>query len=209
MGAMGLDRRLVVAAVMAFSLSAFAAEAPPAKKASAAKTPAKAKLEVPKIDLSGLGEIPKGEGMQSRKAETADLAPQFGDSETVKYDVVGIGHAKSFTRSAKGLMPVGGMLRSIALEGKPPTTQAFSTVVRVRSSRVGDASIEIVVLDPSGDTALSGSGLLRFKSAGSNTDWVIDWEPTPRPKSGTYQVLVRVAGRPMGTWPLEVVVANP
>jgi hypothetical protein len=198
-------RWLVLPSVLAVSFTALGTETTGTKKTAAAKAAPKTKLDVPKIDLSGLATIPKGDGITARRVETEELAPRFGDAEVVKYEVVGIGHARAFTHGAKGLVPVGGMLRSITLTGSPLATQPFATVVRVRSTQKGDAPIEIVILDPAGDTALSGSGLVRFKTAGANQDWQIDWDPTPRPKSGTYQVLVRVGGKPLGTWPLEVV----
>ena len=203
-GGMQSPRWLLLSGVLSISFTALGAETTP-------KAPAKTKVDVPKIDLSGLGSIPKGEGLSAKRVERPEpepMAPRFGDAELAKYEVLGIGHARSFTRGAKGLAPVGGMLRSIQLSGTPPTTQPFATVVRVRSSHKGDAAIEVVILDPSGDTALSGSGQVRFKSDGTTTDWQIDWDPTPRPKSGTYQVLVRVGGKPMGTWSLEVVHEN-
>ena len=211
-GGMRSPRCFVLSAVLGFSTTAFGAEATATKKTdTTSKASAKTKLDVPKIDLSGLSSVPKGEGLTAKRAERPEaeaMAPRFGDAELVKYEVLGIGHARSFTRGVKGLAPVGGMLRSVQLTGTPPATQPFSTVVRVRSSHKGDAPIEVVILDPSGDTALSGSGQLRFKSDGTTTDWQIDWDPTPRPKSGTYQVLVRVGGKPMGTWSLEVVHEN-
>jgi hypothetical protein len=195
---------LVLPAVLGCSLVALGADPAPSKKPAATKAAAKStKLDVPKIDLSGLGTIPKGDGIVAKRVENEELTPRFGDSEVVTYEVVGIGHARSFTGGAKGLTPVGGMLRSIALSGDPLSTPPFTTVVRVRSSQKGDAPIEVVILDPSGDTALSGSGVVRFKNPGT-TDWQIDWDPTPRPRGGTYKVLVRVGGKPMGTWSLDV-----
>ena len=200
-------RWLVIPAVLGFSITALGAETAPSKKPAATKAAAAtkpAKLDIPKIDLSGLATIPKGDGIAAKKVETEELTPRFGDSEVVKYEVLGIGHARSFTSSAKGLAPVGGMLRSIELSGDPLSTPRFTTVVRVRSSQKGEAPIEVAILDPAGDTALSGSGAVRFKSAGSHQDWQIEWDPTPRVRGGTYKVLVRVGGKPMGTWSLEV-----
>jgi hypothetical protein len=207
MGRMRPDRWWVIAVPLLFSVGAFAAE-PSASPSStgAKKATGKAKFDVPKIDLSGIGAIPKAEGIQPKRAEVSPTAPGAGDPE-LKFEVVTVAHARQFTRTAKGYSPVGGLLREIALEGNPPATQRFTTFVRVRATRETDAAIEIAVLDSRGDTAMSGTGHVRFKRYGAraDADWTIDWDPTPHPRGGKFQVLVRVAGRPMGTWPLEVV----
>jgi hypothetical protein len=199
------NRWWVLAVPLVLSPAARAAEPDspaPAKKGTIGKK----KVEVPKIDLSGMSAIPNAEGLQARKAEPTTMAPRAGDGD-LKYEVVTIAHARQFSRTGKGYAPVGGLLRQIALEGNPPATQRFTTYVRVRATRETDAAIEVVILDPSGDTALSGTGHIRFKKfgKGADADWTIDWDPTPRPRGGKYQVVVRVGGQPMGTWPLEVV----
>jgi hypothetical protein len=201
MAGMRPDRWWVLALPLVLSSAAPAAEPAGTKKATG-----KLKVEVPKIDLSGMGAIPTGEGLQAKKAESTSLAPRAGDGD-LKYEVITLAHARQFARTGKGYAPVGGLLRSIALEGNPPATPRFTTFVRLRATRETDVAIEVVILDPKGDTAMSGTGHIRFKKFGksADADWTIDWDPTPRPRGGTYQVLVRVGGQPMGTWPLEVV----
>jgi hypothetical protein len=64
----------------------------------------------------------------------------------------------------------------------------------------------VVVLDARGDTAMSASGTLSFSGvAGDVSEYTVDWEPTVCRGPGAYSVLVRVAGQPLGTWPLTVV----
>ena len=46
----------------------------------------------------------------------------------------------------------------------------------------------------------------RFRGPkGDEVDYVIEWDPVPCRFSGDFQVVVRVGGQPMGTWPLKVV----
>jgi hypothetical protein len=203
MAGMRPDRRWVLAVFLTFSFAVGAAEPAGGAKKSA---PGKGKLEVPKIDLSGMAAIPTGEGLQAKKEDPNPMVPRAGDGD-LKFQVITVAHARQFSRTGKGYAPVGGLLKTVALEGTPPATPKFTTFVRVRATRETDAAIEVALLDPSGDTAMSGTGHIRFKKygTGADADWTIDWDPTPCPRGGTYQVLVRVGGQPMGTWPLEVV----
>jgi hypothetical protein len=161
------------------------------------------KVEVPKVDLSGLGALPTGEGISASRAREDALTPRA--AADVQYEVVLVQHARQFTRTADTYAPVGEALQSVALAGDPPHTPRFTTHVRVRATREGRASLDLVVLDPAGDTAMSGEGTLIFRGDKREGDFLIEWDPTARPTGGTYQLLVRVAGRPLGTWPLEVV----
>lgn len=190
--------RLALAALLAVSSAAGGADPAP-KKAS------KSKLEVPKIDLSGLGSIPNLDGVRTEREKPPALKPQVVELD-VKYEVKTLAHALDFNRTAKGHAPTGSLLRSIALTGSPLTTQQFATFVRVRATREGDAPIEIEIGDPtSREAPMTGRGSLSFKGTPADGDWVIVWDPTPRLKGGTYQVVVRVAGQRLGSWPLEFV----
>ena len=78
------------------------------------------------------------------------------------------------------------------------------TSIAFQEARV-NASIELVILDPRGDTALSGAGELVFRDGkADHVDYLLDWAPVARPSGGDYQLLIRIAGKPMGTWPLKV-----
>lgn len=192
---------LLILVALPFS-DAIAADKAPAKK--------KSNVVVPKIDLSGIGgDLPSSDGIKSKKAEGNAMSPKASDPD-VSYSVVEVAHAQDFSRGFGGAKPVGGALKAISLYGKPPTTQKFTTLVKVKATRPVNTSIELVILDSRGDTAMSGSGELSFKSddkkknEASEVDYLMDWAPTPQPKGGDYKVLVRIAGQPMGTWPLKV-----
>jgi hypothetical protein len=79
-------------------------------------------------------------------------------------------------------------------------------VVRVKSPQKANASIDVVILDPRGDTTMSASGQLNFRGQNqTEADWTVEWDPTPCRAGGNYQVMVRIAGQVLGTWPLKVV----
>ncbi|MBX5481493.1 MAG: hypothetical protein IRZ16_06580 [Myxococcaceae bacterium] len=164
--------------------------------------------KVPALDL-GLGKIggalPDTNGIERPKAQTEGISPKVTTSD-VHYEVLSVQHAYDFTRTTHGIQPVGDLLTAIALYGQPPTTQKFTTWVRVKASGPVSATIEMAILDSRGDTAMSGNGELNFKGAkDGEVDWLIDWAPVARPHGGTWKVLVRIAGQPMGTWPLQVI----
>jgi len=174
---------------------------------SAKEPPGKKKSSAPKLDL-GLGdiggEIPKAEGLTRPEHKQERVGPQV-TTRDVKYEVVKVEHAARFTPSASGARAEGGVLKAVKLSGTPPTLQPFATRVRVKATQKLNASIELVILDPRGDTALSGSGELVFsENGGDEVDYLLDWAPVARPAGGEYQLLVRIGGRPMGTWPLRV-----
>ena len=181
------------------------------KPAKNAKT-AKKKVEAPKLDLN-LGalsktELPRADGLTTNRAAQDALSPKVTAPKDVSYQVLTVQHAYDFSRGMDGTKPVGDELKEIGLYGQPPSTPKFSTLVRVKASKPVNTStsIELVILDPRGDTALSGNGELSFRgSKNGEAEWVIDWAPTARASGGMYQLLVRIAGQPMGTWPLKVV----
>jgi hypothetical protein len=165
---------------------------------------------VPKLDLGGLGTVPKGEGM---RAEASTAAAPSGPARPaeVRYDVLSVVHARSLVPGPGGAMvPRTAPLAAVALTpGKPPTLERFSTVLRVRSAARQPASLDVAVLDNRGDTAMTASGTLTFRGTGKAegddvAEYVIDWSPTPARGPGHFQVLVRVAGQALGTFPLRV-----
>ncbi len=129
-------------------------------------------------------------------------------SVDAQYEVVKVTHGKSFMHSPSGATPVGGALESIALTGNPPSTEKFSSVIRVKCPQKMNAPIDVVVLDPRGDTFMSAQGELNFRAAKQElVDWTVDWESTPARGGGNFQVLIRIGGQVMGTWPLKVEAA--
>ena len=142
--------------------------------------------------------------MKKPESRQGAVAPKVTTSD-VEYTVVKVEHASAFVRTAEGAKPQGGVLPAVMLSGHPPTTQPFTTLVRVKATQRVNASIELVILDPRGDTALSGAGELVFRDGkADHVDYLLDWAPVARPSGGDYQLLIRIAGKPMGTWPLKV-----
>ena len=55
----------------------------------------------------------------------------------------------------------------VATDGNPPTTEKFSTVVRVKATQKTNASIDVVILDPRGDTLMeAGREIEKIGSVG-------------------------------------------
>ena len=166
-----------------------------------------AKLKGQKLDLGlpkTFNAIPTGEGLEKPKEKTTQAGPTT-NSNDAQYVVVSVVHGKSFLRTATGAKP-SSPFEQVPTEGNPPTTEKFSTVVRVRCISKVNASIDVVILDPRSDTLMEASGQLLFRAQKDpELDWTVDWERTQLPRgTGTYQVLVRVAGQPMGTFPLKI-----
>lgn len=175
---------------------------------SAGKKPS-SRPDVSSIALPPLAEIPTAEGISPPGPERLAPEPSSTPSSAV-YVVTKIQHAKSFLQSRLGPLPMGGAIDRVRLGGKPPSTEKFSTAVRVKSPQKVNAVIEVLVLDPRGDVAMSAAGELRFRGAkGDEVDYVVEWDAVPCRWAGDFLVAVRVAGQPMGTWPLKVVEQNP
>jgi hypothetical protein len=160
-----------------------------------------------KVDLSGLrlpslGAVPRAEGLEAPKAAPAVQTTRAA-AGPARYEVVELVHAAGFSHGPGGPRPMGPPLTAVSLAGRPALTSAFSTLLRVRSTARVGAPVEVVVLDARGETVLRSSGTLVF-SGSDVTHFLVDWEPTPLERGGPHQVLVRVAGEPLGTWPLEI-----
>lgn len=172
---------------------------------------AKRKAEKPKaptISVPSFTAIPKADGVTRPQAEKLGSQPS-ASSFGATYSVVKVQHAKTFIRSPAGLVASGGTLDSVPLAGKPPTTERFTTAVRLKSPQRASAPIELALLDERGDTVLSASGEVSFKTVkGDEVDYLVDWDPVPLRAGGDFQLLIRIAGQPMGTWPLKIVEQN-
>lgn len=162
------------------------------------------KTSAPKLDLQmpTFKEIPKDQKLESKK-DPADgqLAPS-GARPDEAYTVIRVVHGKSFTRSPDGAKP-SPPFNELAASGNPLTTEKFSTVVRVKSPGKKNTRIEVVILDPRGDTVMDASGEIRF-GTGVEAEWQVDWDSTSIRAPGDFQVLVRIGGAPLGTFPLKV-----
>ena len=170
---------------------------------AADKKPEKGK----QIDLGlpkSFGAIPTGEGLEKPKEKSTQATPSTIATDAV-YSIVRVAHGKSFMRTPEGAKSAT-PYEQVATDGNPPTTEKFSTVVRVKATQKTNASIDVVILDPRGDTLMEASGQILFHSIKEmEADWTVDWERTPLSRGpGVYQVLVRVAGQALGTFPLKI-----
>ncbi|MFZ5471924.1 MAG: hypothetical protein ACOZIN_21045 [Myxococcota bacterium] len=166
--------------------------------------PSKKKLRVD-LDLPSFGALPTDAQLEKPKEKKLTTEPTTTISNAT-YQVVKVMHARQFMRGAGGSTPVGGQLEIIARSGNPPSTERFHTVVRVTSKERLNAPIDLVVLDPRGDTLMTASGEVIFRgSKQDEVDYLVEWEPTPTRAPGNFQLLVRVGGQVMGTYPLKVV----
>jgi hypothetical protein len=183
------------------ALAATAAAETPAKP----KASAKGKTKAPEITIPSFGAIPKGEDMKAVKSTDLGMETK-ASAAAASYTVLKVQHGRSFLRSPTGATPAGGGLQEITLSGVPPSTEKFTTVVRVKCAQKANTSIDLVLLDPRGDTVMSSSGELNYRGTKSDElDYSIDWTPTPWPSGGEFKMLVRIGGQAMGTWPVKVV----
>lgn len=157
------------------------------------------------LDLPAFGSVPTGAEIEKPKAKASLDTPTPPTSLDATYQVVRLQHGYSFVRAPSGATPAGGALTAINLSGKPPRSERFTTVVRVKCPQRTNAPIEVLILDPRGDTAMSASGEVNFKTTKQDeADYTVDWDRTPLRAGGNYQVLVRVTGQVIGTFPLQV-----
>lgn len=162
------------------------------------------KEAAPKLDLGipVFKEIPKDQKLE--KPKVADEAQQGPTSTTLDegYSVVRVVHGKAFIRGPDGAKP-STPFPQVTATGNPLATEKFSSVVRLKSPAKKNTRIEVAILDQRGDTVMDASGEIRF-GAGPEAEWQVDWEPTGIRNPGEFQVLVRVGGNPLGTFPLKV-----
>ena len=191
---MRMLRTLILASL---SLSLLAQAAEPKLKGSKRET-------APRLDLGlpTFKEIPKDQKLEKPK-EPADAqqTPSAARAEE-GYSIVRVVHGKAFIRGPDGAKP-STPFPQVNVAGSPLMTEKFSSVVRVKSPPKKNASIEVVILDPRGDSVMDASGELRFAN-GTEAEWQVDWEPTSVRNPGDFQVLVRIGGNPLGTFPLKL-----
>jgi len=195
--------RSLALAVLLAAAPALAADAKkPAPSAKAEKKDRK-KVEGLNLDLK-FDALPSAAGSNKPAMDKIGEDTRASAADAT-FEVIKVQHAKAFSTSAKGAVPIPGELSRVLLKGKPPATEKFSSAIRVRCAQRASARIEVVILDPRGDTALSANGDISYRVDATETEWVVDWDPTPLRGGGEYKVLVRIAGQPMGTWPLQIV----
>lgn len=196
---MKISKVWLAALSLALAPQAFAA------KPKAPNSGSQGKFKDLDLGISNFGALPTDQKLESPK----EAKPATESSVTVSnatYEVVKVLLGRQFTRSANGSTPTGGALKSISRSGTPPSTERFQSVVRIKSSAKVNAPIDLVFLDPRGDTAMSASGDLNFNSSKQNeVDYLVEWDPTPTRSAGEFKLLIRVAGQVLGTWPVQVV----
>ncbi len=195
-----LVRMLRFLLIASMSLALVSQAADPKLKGSKKET-------APKLDLG----IPTFKDIPNQKLEKPKDAPeaQQGPSGTrldEGYTVVRVLHGKGFMRAPDGAKP-SSPFPQVTVSGNPLATEKFSSVIRVKSPAKKNTRIEVAILDQRGDTVMEASGEIRF-GTGDEAEWQVDWEPTGVRNPGEFQVLVRIGGNPLGTFPLRLVAAN-
>jgi hypothetical protein len=149
-------------------------------------------------------ELPKGDDVVKPKHEEKSSEPTVSAGNAT-YQVVRLQFGRSFLRTAAGATPVGNEMLVIPLVGNPPSTDKFTSVIRIKSPQRVNAPIDVVIMDGRGDTAMTATGDVNFRrQTGDEVDYTIDWERTPVRAGGQFKVLVRVANQVMGSWPIQV-----
>lgn len=165
------------------------------------------KEAAPKLDLGlpTFNAIPKDQKLEKPKdPEAAQTAPS-GTRIDDGYTVVRVVHGKGFMRSPDGAKP-SAPFPQVTASGNPLLTEKFSSVIRVKSPGKKNTRIEVAILDQRSDTVMEASGELRFGN-GEEAEWQVDWDSTGIRNPGEFQVLVRIGGNPLGTFPLKVATA--
>jgi hypothetical protein len=114
-------------------------------------------VKVPSFTLPSMGEVPKADGLQKPKADAPPPGPSATRPADAAYSVTKVVFGKQFIHGPGGQQPVQSFT-SVALRGNPLTTEKFSSLVKVKCPQKVNAPIELAVLDPRGDTAMSASG---------------------------------------------------
>jgi hypothetical protein len=178
----------VVSTTVAHAGDTDAKAAPPAKSA---------KTKALDIKMPAFGAIPSAEGLKAKEPEKIAMTPTITPGNAT-YEVVKVQHAR-------GRSPI----QEVELSGNPQTSDRFSTVVRVKSPQKVNTSIDVLIVDGRGQTAMSSSGEVSFRNKKSDqADFAIDWDPTPFRSGGDYRVMVKLGGQDVGSWPLKFVAKN-
>jgi|CXWL01.1.fsa_nt_gi hypothetical protein len=161
------------------------------------------------LGLPTFGAIPKGDGIAKPKEAPPALQGPSVTPASATYSIVRVLHGKSFARTAAGAQP-SSPFDGVKLAGDPPTSEKFTTIVRVKCPQKVNTSIDVAILSPRGETMMEVTGgQLNFKGLKADeVDYTVDWDPTPMPGGGEYQTLVRVGGNPMSNTSLKMIPAK-
>jgi hypothetical protein len=166
------------------------------------------KKQAPKLDLGlpTFDAIPKGEGLQKVKEKRAVDESKSSESKGL-YTVVSVIHGKSFIKAPTGSKPAA-PFPGVMVAGDPPTTEKFSSIVRVKCAEKRNANIEVIVRDMREDTVMEASGTLIFRGT-DEAEWSVDWAPSGLRRKGDLSVLIRLSGNEVGIFPLKIVEPPP
>jgi hypothetical protein len=166
----------------------------------------KTKVKAPPIEMPTFTDIPKAEDLKSPTPEKPERMRETPSAKGPRYSVVKVEHARAFRETGPGLATAAEPLQSVELSGSPLTTKRFATLVRVKSAQRLGAPIQVAILDPRGEVALSSTGELSFRGLkGDEANYLVDWAPTPCRTGGDYRLTVRVSGEDLGSWPLKFI----
>lgn len=172
----------------------------PSLAGDTAKAP---RISVPKLDL-GFAPLPRADEVKSTPPPVPREARSEARPDEEGISVVRVTHGREIVRTATGAEPKQA-LEAVTLDGRPPTTERFSTAVRVRSVPRVDLLLEISVVDPWGKSVMWNEGTVSFRgSTREEQDYVVDWNPTSLRAGGRYMVEVKLDRRTVGSWPLEI-----
>lgn len=170
--------------------------------ADGAKKP-KSKVKAADFSIGDLPALPTGDGMKATEEHQKVETKKPADPSVAKYTLAGVTHAEQFIQHENGYEARHAISR-IDVVNLPMTVASFHTLVRVHSDDKLGAAIEVRLLDPRGNQVLSSQGALVF-AGHPEADFLIDWDPFTLQKSGTYEVVVAVAGQEIGRQPFPVV----
>ncbi len=197
-----LMRSLLVLIVVSLSLSALAEEP---KKLKGSKKDAAPKLD---LGLPQFTDVPKDQKLESAKGKTDTQTGPTGARADEGSSVVRVVHGKTFIRGTDGAKSATPFPAVTATPSNPWQMEKFSSVVRVKSPAKKNARIEVAILDQRTDTVMEAAGELRFGNS-EEAEWQVEWEATSIRLPGEFQVLVRVGGNPLGTFPFKVQAEAP
>ncbi len=184
--------RVVVAAVISV-VAAAPAHAADAKSAEAKKGASAA----PKIDLQLPG-LPKLDGVKGAAEEPGVAAEGPPVLEKVE-------HARDFDANTGGRKPRGPVIKEFRVKSLPATTEAFKTLLRLKSPGGKPLRLDLNLLAPDGAVVADTSTDVSFPYGKDTMELVVKWDGIAAKAAGTYVIEVLAGGQKLGAAPIEIV----
>ena len=184
--------RVVVAAVI--SVVAASAAAAEGKSAEATKGASAA----PKIDLQLPG-LPKLDGVKGAAEEPG--APSAEGPPVLEK----VEHARDFDANTGGRKPRGPVIKEFRVKSLPATTEAFKTLLRLKSPGGKPLRLELNLLAPDGTVVADTSTDVSFPYGKDTMELVVKWDGIAAKAAGTYVIEVLAGGQKLGAAPIEIV----